>query len=280
MKRISYSFLVLFLLATAVAAQAAVFGTVYQTANVRSGPGTHFEIVGQLGAGDQVQIDGQSADQRWLHVLLPDGDSGWLPVFSLITDANLDQIPVIEDEGTPSAQADVHVISYGRVNVRSGPGIGYEIVGQLDVNQRTEAIARSNEMNDWLMIRLGDGEGWVAYFTVDVQGDPAALPVLVPDSSGTSLIPPSRLVSVRFNVRLHGQPELESPVLLIVPFNNQVTAIARSIDGEWLYVGFNDSRGWGVTPLFDISPEELQDLPVLERGTATPTPQPASTQQP
>ena len=47
-------FLSVFLLATTVVAQADVTGTVYQTTNVRSGPDTRFEIVGQLSEGDEV----------------------------------------------------------------------------------------------------------------------------------------------------------------------------------------------------------------------------------
>ncbi len=259
------------LLATTVTAQGDVFGTVYQTTNVRSGPDTRFEIVKQLSAGDRVQVDGRDADSRWLHILLSGGEGGWLPVFALVIDGSVADVPVIEeDKGTPSPSASVSVISYGRVNVRSGPGIEYDIVGQLDVNDQAEALARSNADNDWLMIRLGATEGWVAYFTVNVQGDPHALPLLVPDSSGTSLIPPSRLLRARFNVRLHEQPELGSSVIVIVPFDSQVTAIGRSAKGDWLFVGYNDQTGWGVTQLFDITRDELQKLSIYEGEPASP----------
>jgi len=264
-----------FLLATTVVAQADVTGTVYQTTNVRSGPDTRFEIVGQLSEGDEVVIDGRDAQTRWLHVLLPGGEGGWLPVFALIISGAVEDVPVfVDDQSTPSPSSSVTVIAYGRVNVRSGPGIAFDIIGELDVSETADAIARNNEMNDWLMIRLDDTEGWVAYFTVRVQGDTESLPVLVPDNTGESLIPPSRLIRARFNVRLHDQPSLASPVTVTVPFDSEVTAIARTPSGAWLFVGYGDQTGWGAAQLFEISREEIQDLPLLDEDSELlPTPE-------
>ena len=264
------------LLATMVAAQGIVItGTVYQTTNVRSGPDTRFAIVGQLSADDEVEIDGRDEEGRWLHIVLTNGTEGWLPVFALIIDGDLTDIPVVgDDASTPEASSSVSVISYGRANVRSGPGIAYDIVAQLDVNDHAAALARSSRENDWLLIRFGDTEGWVAYFTVNVQGDARTLPVLVPDSSGESLIPPSRLLRARFNVRLHETPDLGSNVVAIVPFDSEVTPIGRSADGNWVFVGFNDQSGWSVTQLLDVTREEVQALPIrTQRVTAEATPE-------
>ncbi len=273
--------------ATTVAAQTAipVTGSVYQTTNVRSGPDTRYQIVGQLSAGDRVRISGQDGDGRWLRVVLPTAATGWLPVFALILDGDLSDVPVIEDAasaGTVVPNADVSVISYGRVNVRSGPGIGYEIVGQLDVDEQATVVARSNRQNDWLLIQLNETEagsiteGWVAYFTVNVQGDPRALPVLVPDSSGEALIPPSRLLRALFNVRLHDAPQLEAPVTLIVRFDSEVTPIGRNASGDWVFVGYADQTGWGVTQLFDITRDELAALPIYGQSGVRATPQPTA----
>ena len=253
------------LLVTAVAAQGIVItGTVYQTTNVRSGPDTRFAIVSQLSADDEVEIDGRDEEGRWLHVTLTDGSEGWLPVFALIIDGDVSDVPVVEEDTTTPEASDssISVISYGRVNVRSGPGIAYDIVGAARRERSGDSIARSSRENDWLLVRFGDTEGWVAYFTVNVQGDARTLPVLVPDSSGESLIPPSRLLRARFNVRLHAAPTLSSAVVAIVPFDSEVTPLGRSADGQWLFVGFKDQSGWSVTQLLDVTSEEVQALPI------------------
>ena len=260
---------------TTVAAQEIIIsGTVYQTTNVRSGPDTHFAIVSQLSADDAVEIDGRDAEDRWLHIIMADGSTGWLPVFALIIDGEVSDVPVIEEDATtPAASSNsIRVISYGRVNVRSGPGIAYDIVAQLDVDDQATALARSSRENDWLLVHFGDTEGWVAYFTVNVQGDARTLPVLVPDSSGESLIPPSRLLRSRFNVRLHAAPSLSSAVVAIVPFDSEVTPLGRSADSQWLLVGFKDQTGWSVTQLLDVTNEEVQALPITtQRVSAAAT---------
>ncbi|MFN8448036.1 MAG: SH3 domain-containing protein [Anaerolineae bacterium] len=272
--RLPKTFLTILFLALTfpVFAQGEVIGTIYQTTNVRSGPDTRFEIVGQLSAGDQVQVDGRDAESRWLHVLLATGEVGWLPVFAVVLDGDLADVPVFEDDdsSTPAPDTTVSVVSYGRVNVRSGPGTDYEVIGQLDVDDSAEALARSNVDNDWLLVQLDETDGWVAYFTVNVLGDPSTLPVLVPASTGDSLIPPSRLIRARFNVRLHDAPQLSAPTLVVVPFDSEVTAIGRSAAGDWLFVGFADDTGWGVAQLFEISRAEIQALPIY--GQSEPHP--------
>jgi uncharacterized protein YraI len=277
MTRYFLSLITCFLFAAAVVAQENMSGTVYQTANVRSGPDTRFEIVGQLSAGDLVQIDARSSDARWLHVILSNGASGWLPVFALIVEGNVADIPLFEpDESAPDgestpepgAPSGVSVISYGRVNVRVGPGISYEILGQLDVDEEADAIARSTDASDWLLIQFDDTEGWVAYFTVRVQGDPTTLPVLVPDTTGQSLVPPSLMVRARFNVRLHPTPQVDTPVTAIVPFDTEVTANGRNTNGDWLLVGFGEETGWGATQLFNIARETVQELPIYDEESS------------
>jgi uncharacterized protein YraI len=54
----------------------ALTGTVTTGANVRAGPGVEFAIVGVLGPGDQVVLEGRQED--WYQVSTPDGLQGWM----------------------------------------------------------------------------------------------------------------------------------------------------------------------------------------------------------
>jgi uncharacterized protein YraI len=241
-----------------------VTATAYQTVNVRSGPDTRFEIVGQLQQGDTAPVTGRESEaNRWLEIRMDDEQAGWVASFAVIVDGNLASLPVVEETATTDTSEDgVMVVAYGRVNVRGGPSIAYEIVGQLEVEDEAQATARSNQNNDWLLIENEDIEGWVAYFTVSVQGDPDTLPVLVPDGNGEEFVPPSMVTTTRFNVRLHTEPERSSPTVTVVPFNSNVTLMARSEDRSWLYVLYGEIPGWGATRLFDISDEQLEIVPL------------------
>lgn len=53
-----------------------LFGTVLNAANVRAGPGTDFEIVAVVDAGDQVQLSGQT--DEWYQVMTENNVDGWI----------------------------------------------------------------------------------------------------------------------------------------------------------------------------------------------------------
>ncbi|MBE2268410.1 MAG: SH3 domain-containing protein [Anaerolinea sp.] len=262
--RLTVILLVALLAAGAVTAQetVSILGTIYGTTNVRSGPDPRFEIVGQLDADDLVIIDGrESAATRWLHITFEDNLNGWIPSFMVVGIGDVSTLPILQT--VYEGGAEVTVSAYGRVNVRTAPGIDSEVVGQLDVGDEAQAVARSNAQSDWLLIQLAvEEEGWVAYFTVTVTGDPSTLPILVPDSSGAGLIPPSALIYTLFNARLHTEPNLTSPLVAIVPFSSEVTPIARTERGDWLYVGYQGMEGWGAARLFEIDAEAVTALPV------------------
>ncbi|MGQ9888926.1 MAG: SH3 domain-containing protein [Aggregatilineales bacterium] len=281
-------FLTLALLASAVSSAQANTVTVVadQTVNVRSGPGAQFEIVARLEAGDSAVADGRdSADSLWLRVVLADNLRGWVATFTVtvegdaqalsIVSADTDPIPLANAEGNG-----VRVIAVGRVNVRSGPAITYDVLGQLEAGDEAQAQARSSETNDWLLIEGAELSGWVAFFTVTVLGDPDTLPLGVPEIGGDGLIPPSALVQTRYNTRLRAAPSFLAPVLEVIPFGATVQPLARSSDGRWLYLAYDSLRGWSLTSLLDVAAESVENLPlaslIQQPAAAIPTPAPAA----
>lgn len=247
-----------------------ITATVYQTVNVRSGPGTQYEIIGQLSEGDTVPVLARdSAATRWLNVALPAGDvTGWVAVFTVTLDGDPQDLEIATDaaENADNSPDNVTVTAFGRVNIRQGPGITYDIIAQLRVDDIATATARNNYNNDWLYIVNDDIEGWVAYFTVTVTGNADTLPVLVPDHLTGTLVPPTTLVRANFNVRLHSRASFSAPVTGIVPFAADITPVGVSQNGRWLYVAYDDIEGWGWARLFDITDEQLAMIPRRAAG--------------
>ncbi len=259
-------------------------GNVYQTVNVRSGPDTQYEIVAKLDAGQTVTVNGRESEAtRWLRVVLEaeEAGSGWVTAFSVTLEGDPAALPVVNagagetpgtgDPGT-NPEGVVVVIAYGRVNVRSGPGIEYDAVGQLELDEEATVLARSNTNSDWLYIEHNGLMGWVAYFTVAMLGDPTVLPVRVPDANHTELVPPSALIATRYNVRLRSAPSTRAPVVGLVPFNSDTTPIAQTRDGRWLYVLYVDGAGWGLTQLFDLDEAQQAHIPVFIPDEGSPVP--------
>ena len=75
--------------------------------------------------------------------------------------------------GQAPAEAREAVVKSGSgVNVRGGPGTGYDLVGSAAANERLPVLETSGE---WVKVRLAGGrQGWVAGWLVEVRQAPAA----------------------------------------------------------------------------------------------------------
>jgi hypothetical protein len=81
--------------------------------------------------------------------------------------------PTAEACGAPTLQG-----SIGNVNVRSGPGLDYNIIGTISDSEIRPIVGRAGFTQWWLVQFDNDITGWVANEAVNVQGDIAALPVV------------------------------------------------------------------------------------------------------
>ena len=73
-----------------------------QTVNCRSGPGTAYTVIGELKPGRQAEIVGKNIDVTWLYVKNPSDPSVhcWLAVDFVVTDGNVEALPVVKPPGT------------------------------------------------------------------------------------------------------------------------------------------------------------------------------------
>lgn len=77
---------------------------------------------------------------------------------------------------TQAVNARVVVPRGDTVNLRSGPGTGFRVVGRMFARQSASIIGRTSDGN-WWQIRTGGGAAWVAAGIVRVSGDTARIPV-------------------------------------------------------------------------------------------------------
>lgn len=74
-------------------------GSVVQAVNLRAGPGTYYDKVGGLAAGDQFEIMGQTENGEWYCIKLASGEVVWLAAFLVTTEA--DSLPIIQSDQIP-----------------------------------------------------------------------------------------------------------------------------------------------------------------------------------
>lgn len=146
-------------------AQATLNGIVSRNANLRSGPGTTYVVVGYVKAGQSVSIIDKNDAGDWYK--LSTGE--WIASFLVeVGSANVSAL---------ATQADTK--ANHNANLRSGPSPDYKIIGYAQEGQDLNIVAR-NEAGDWFM--LSDGK-WIAAYLVD--NAPVALRI-----ENTSTIPP------------------------------------------------------------------------------------------
>lgn len=170
--------------------------------NVRAQPSPFGELLGVLAQGATVEILGQDPTGRWYQIRYRDG-TAWVTADYIQTAAT--DMPVIGALPT-AAPGQVSARVRERVNVRTGPGTNYEILGMLEP-ETAVALTGKNVTATWLQIAYPSGpqgRGWImaAYLqTADVSTlpvlDPSGAPVAAStaEQAGVEVTPTPRAAS-------------------------------------------------------------------------------------
>jgi ABC-type branched-subunit amino acid transport system substrate-binding protein len=75
-------------------------------------------------------------------------------------------------------------------NVRSGPGLAYDILGQLQEGETARVIGANTDFS-WVVIEFRGQNGWLSASILDIFGDTRSLPVITPPPLPTALPSPT-----------------------------------------------------------------------------------------
>ena len=152
--------------------------TAVSNVNVRNGPGMDYEKIGLLKSGQKANVIGRDSDGLWWVIQIPDlEENGWSSV-DYVVGTNLGNVPIIrlgEIEidlliPTPSIGAP-GLSATADVNIRSGPGVKYNVINKLKYGQIAEVVGKSFD-GEWWAIRILNYEneyGWVSSQFADVE---------------------------------------------------------------------------------------------------------------
>lgn len=136
MKRCTLFFLLI--LFTATSGQAEMVSIAGERVNMRSGPGTKYSVLWELGSGfplKKIKLQG-----NWMKVQDFEGDTGW--VFKKFTDK------------TPTV-----IVSKKLINIRSGPSTKSSIVGSAEYGTVLKLIGKNK---GWVKIQHRSNLiGWI-----------------------------------------------------------------------------------------------------------------------
>lgn len=124
------------------------------------------------------------------------------------------------------ADTDSVEISGTTVNVRSGPGLSYNVTGDLKQGQLATVIS---QQGDWLEVRVGGQEGWIASWLTTASGDTQSANGKIGRASVNGL-----------NVR--AQPDLSAAVLTKMNAGDEAQIVSTT--DEWVEIDFRNTRGF------------------------------------
>lgn len=125
-----------------------------------------------------------------------------------------------------SANNDQATISTDLLNVRSGPGLSYDVIGQLKRNDSIDIISFSEE---WYKIHYKGQEGWVAAWLVQKESQQ--------DTQSTQ-----EVISQVNGLNFRESPSTEAAIISRMNAGDHASYITQQ--GEWMNVSFNGTKGW------------------------------------
>ncbi len=134
--------------------------------NVRSAPSTAGSILTRISRNETYAIVGRNAASTWWQINV-NGTVGW--VFGRFIAINNEQSVPVTDGSAPAAPAPTGLTLTARtsLNIRSGPGVTFAILGRLPYLQSAQILGR-NSATTWYQIQYGALTGWVSGFYVDL----------------------------------------------------------------------------------------------------------------
>lgn len=220
--------------------------------NVRTGPGTDYSIITQVGSGNRLPVLEKSGD--WYCVSLSTGQKGWLAGW----------LVNIEKSQAPAAlnTAQVARVNGSSVNIRSGPGTGYNVITQVGSGATLPILGSSS---DWYNVGISSGgSGWIAGWLVSVVTSPTPAPSRSDPTSGRNAVVTGSTVNVRSG------PGTANSVIGQVVQGNSLPVVEQS--GDWYRVTLsNGSSGWVAGWL--VSMQTAPVNPPSNQGASGGTPQ-------
>ncbi len=203
--------------------------------NTRSGPGPGYTIVGRLTRNMQIVLIGRNVDNSW--VQMQGYGTQWVNARYLAIQGDINTLAVTSNQ-TPTSSAFTAVIQNAYVvNVRSGPGIGFQDVGRVYKDQQVTLVGRSVD-NAWVQLAANTPQWINSQFAVFQNGSLGALPISGAagdsgggDGGGAALV---TVVANAYVVNVRSGPGIGYTSVGRVSLGQEVRLIGRNADGSWV----------------------------------------------
>ena len=271
--------------------------TVLGEMNVRSGPGTDYDVVGNATADEEFPITGRNSEGDWWRIDFQ-GQPGWIHA-PFVVAANAEDVPVVgtgmteaaAPDGGPTEAApappDAIVTVGGDMNVRSGPGEEYDRIGGATAGEAFRITGR-NEDGDWWQIDFGGETGWIlapfvtaanAVGVPVVRGSVSEAPGPASDPETAAPETEGATVTVLGDMNIRSGPGTDFDRIGGAAEGEVFAITGKSPDGEWWQIEFDGQSGWIFAPY--VTAANVEDVPVVgDSQAAGSVPEDSTTETP
>ncbi len=131
------------------------------------------------------------------------------------------------------------IVNTSFLNVRSGPGGIYSIIGTLPGGVQMPVLARNRDAS-WWQVQSPFGIGWVTAEFVIPRGDFRPVPV----AEVTGMMDQPRAAVAGAPVTVYVLPDASSAMLGLALAGSQLPIVGATADGAWWQVQTNVGLGW------------------------------------
>ena len=206
--------------------------------NMRSGPGSNYGVIGTLRNNDKVEIIKEV--DGWYEIKF-NGKVGYVSsqYIKIVDNESSEEKPVEPEKPSVSVNKQGVVKVNSALNMRSGPGSNYGVIGTLCNNDKVEII---KEVDGWYEIKFNGKVGYVSsqYIKMVDNGSGEEKPVK-PEKPSVS-VNKQGVVKVNSALNMRSGPGSNYGVIGTLR-NNDKVEIIKEVDG-WYEIKFNGKVGY------------------------------------
>jgi len=220
------------------------------TLNVRSGPGTTYSVIGSLKDGAKVTVSTENS--AW-YKLTYNGATGYVSAAFIVLDS------------TPAPAAPQTITVYvntpgSTLNVRSGPGTGYAILGSL---KHGDKITVTDEGGDWYKLTFNGKTGYVSKAWTKADNPVTTTPPTTPTTPTT---PQSKTVYVNAAAGLNVRSGPGTTYSILGALANGSKITVTDENASWYKLTFNGKAGYvSKTYTSDTAPGQTATAPPAQK---------------
>lgn len=239
--------------------------------HVRFGAGEGAASLGQISRGQQVYVLARNANTSWYQIRWGFG-TGWVAArYLAVTGAPA----AVVDDGSGGMQSDIPltadtpyvIVMATFLNIRSGPGINYSVLGQAFGAETLPVVGRTAD-SQWYQVETRFGTGWVHTAYVVARNEFGGAPITTGTAAGAEIVGPFGIINTGA-LHIRSGPGAQYSSLGTLAGGTQTRIVGRTTDWTWWLLETPIGTGW-ANAIYVLVRGDTSGVPHVAPGTAVP----------